>query len=159
MTREWGMGVPLVRLKDPKTGKYIDRWQTQVSFRVVLNDGRRVTVPEGFVYDKASVPSLVWWYLPRDDKGFTDAALVHDYLYQSQKIDMLWITRKDADDVFLELMEREDMRWDKRRLAYRAVRLWGWMYFNKRAEIKRNPLYVGIKKKSFSDIRKPWERK
>lgn len=144
MAREWGMGVPLVRLKDPKTGKYVDKWQTQVDFSVTLKDGRKVTVPEGFIYDKASVPWLVWFYMPRDDKGFTDAALVHDYLYTVQKIEFIWIERKEADDVFLELMDREEMRWDKKWLAYTAVRSWGWRYWNPRAKDRKNPTFVGM---------------
>lgn len=150
MSREWGTGVPLVRLKDPKTGKYIDKWQTQVEFNVTLNDGRRVSVPEGFIYDKASIPRAVWFYIAPDDKGIVDAALVHDYLYCVQRINLLWIERKEADDVFLELMERAEMRWDKRRLAYRAVRMFGWMAFNPRAKRKQNPHYVGMPEKQAS---------
>lgn len=142
MSREWGTGVPLVRLKDPKTGKYVDKWQTQAAFSVTLKDGRRVTVPAGFVYDKASVPRFVWAYIPRDDKDIVDAALVHDYLYTVQKIEGKWIPRETADAVFLELMERAGARLDKRRLAYRAVRCFGWRFWNPRGRDRHNPFVV-----------------
>ena len=142
MTRRFGSGVPLVRLRDPKTGEYLDEWQTTVAFEVILNDGRSVVVPEGFVTDKASVPRLVWAIIPRDDKHIVDAALVHDYLYVVQKIENVWIERATADDVFRDICERAGMGFIKRRICYRGVRLGGWAAYNPRAERLRNPYYV-----------------
>lgn len=129
------------RLVDPKTGEFVDLWQTVAPFRVRLCDGREILIPEGFVFDKASVPRMVWWYLPRDDRRVIIAALVHDYLYFTQKIAGQWITRQEADELFYQLIRHAKMRYTKSQAAYWAIRAGGWVHFNKRAKTKRNPHY------------------
>ena len=62
----------------------------------VLN--ARVTVPEGFQTDLASVPRLPVVYLLTGATG-NEAAVIHDFLYTSQPC-----TRKQADDVFHEAL-------------------------------------------------------
>lgn len=102
-----------------------DRWQLTQSFRIGLPDGRVIKVPAGFIYDKASIPRIVWWYIPRDDKSIERAALAHDFLYGEQEIAGEPVTRKEPDGIFYDIMKLDNMRFDKRHLAYRAVRLGG----------------------------------
>lgn len=129
------------RLVDPTTLLFVDLWQTTAPFTVVIPDGREITVPEGFVYDKASIPQLVQNWCRRDDKEVIIAALIHDYLYQAQKIGGEWISRDVADDIFYGLIRAGGMRYTKAKAAYSGVRAGGWRYYNKRARTKRNPLY------------------
>lgn len=107
---------------------------------------RRIVVPAGFVYDGASVPRLGWTLagiLP--DGLIRAAACVHDWIYinkgrlddgsyqefnhQSQQ----WVrtrcdvTREEADRMFCRIMREAGLPKWRRRIAYRAVRLGGWI--------------------------------
>lgn len=133
-----------VWLPDPIENRHVikgdaDHFLTLKESRLGLPDGRVVVVPNGFDYDKASVPRMVWWYIPRDDAQIEQAAKFHDYLYRVQKIEGEWITRKEADKIFLMILKAEDMRFDKARVAYRGVRIGGWVSFDKQAKKIGNP--------------------
>ncbi|KKL66348.1 hypothetical protein LCGC14_2145860, partial [marine sediment metagenome] len=66
-------------------------------YRVGSEDSTEVVeVPQGFTTDFASVPRVVWWLIPPDGQ-YTQAAVVHDFLYFSQTT-----TRIEADRIFLE---------------------------------------------------------
>lgn len=78
-----------------------------------------VTVPVGFVTDFASVPRLPIAFLLVGDTAHT-AAVIHDYLYRVNKM-----TRKRADEVFLEAMNAESTAKWRRRIMYLTVRLGG----------------------------------
>lgn len=130
------------RLVDPRTGQLVDLWQTVAPFDVWLPNGQHIRIPAGFVFDKASVPRLVWAYLPRDDKHVVIAALVHDYLYVLQKIQGEWIKRSQADQIFFDLCRAGGMRYSKAKTAYLGVRSGGWVAFNKRAKTRLNSHYV-----------------
>ena len=69
--------------------------------------GELSTVRQGFEFDFASVPRALWWlYPPQGTKGnpYGIASLVHDWLLTHHKIGGRKITRKEADDIFLEVM-------------------------------------------------------
>ena len=138
-------GIALQRIRDVESGQYVDQWITLEEVSLTIPDGRIITVPVGFVYDKASVPRIAWWWLPRDDRYVIDAALFHDYLYVTQKIEGEWIQRIEADQIFYGLMRQAGMRWTKAQLAYRAVRFGGWTFFNSRAKRIGNVNYVDSK--------------
>lgn len=78
-----------------------------------------ITVPAGFVTDLASVPRILWTFLPPHGK-YSKAAIIHDYLYEYGIR-----TKKYADDVFLEAMEVLGVPAYKRQLMYWAVRMFG----------------------------------
>ncbi len=96
----------------------------------------KITVPAGFKTDFASIPNILFrflfWWLPWWAK-FNKAPVLHDYLYQKKEIMGKPITRKRADDVFLEAMLVEWRHHKSRcvlaRLEYLAVRIfafWAW---------------------------------
>ena len=104
-------------------------------------EARRLTVPRGFVHDGASVPRIVWSFVPPQPKD--RAAVFHDLLYQhggelpegchERYVDRRWIpvegawSRRDADRLFCRML-REDPAGPgriRRRLAFRAVQLFG----------------------------------
>lgn len=130
------------RLWDPVKKEFIDQWITIADFDIQLPDGRWIHIPAGFIYDKASVPWYVWWYLPRDDKHVIISARVHDFLYGTQKIENNWITRKEADQHFHGIILQSGMRPTKAEAAYLGVRAGGWRFYNKRAKRIKNPYYI-----------------
>jgi len=83
-----------------------------------------ITVPEGFISDFASVPTLFLDGLFPSFDSYAPAAVVHDYLYATGGLYGQY-TRKQADDLFLEIMKELGIPWWKRSLMYRAVRLGG----------------------------------
>jgi hypothetical protein len=82
--------------------------------------GMTIHVPIGFKTDFASVPRLLWAFIPRWGK-YGNAAVIHDILYWDQKY-----PRKEADTIFLEAMTVLNVSKLLRHVIYYAVRLFGW---------------------------------
>lgn len=94
----------------------------------------RVTVPAAFCFDGASIPRILWTQsghpmLPR----FLAAALVHDYLYGllGPYDDGYDITRKEADNLFFDMLRTDGVSYWRAKKMYYAVRLAGWRSFRK----------------------------
>lgn len=94
----------------------------------VAKNGRRYVVPTGFVTDFFSIPPVIRALLPKSEKG-NRAAVLHDAAYQGV-IDVP--TRGAADCLLLEAMEACDVRWTRRHLIYRGVRLGGWASYRRK---------------------------
>lgn len=60
--------------------------------------GGTITVPKGFVSDRASVPRVPVIYMAFGDRAHREA-VVHDYLYQTHVVN-----KSTADRIFLEAM-------------------------------------------------------
>ena len=117
---------------DPLNGKFIgkNQWAILTNFRYHSPKYNTITVPKGFVSDGASIPSIMWGIIGSPWSGkYPHAALVHDYLYFSQRF-----SRKISDEIFLEAMSILGVNWFKRRLMFRAVRTFGWLCWKKRKE-------------------------
>jgi len=56
------------------------KYQTMRDYVFNLFDGSSVRVPQGFIYDKGSVPRVFWNLLPPDGDD-TAAFLLHDWCY------------------------------------------------------------------------------
>ena len=94
-----------------------------------------ITVEQGFDTDYASVPRIFWPIYPPDG-DYTDAAVIHDFLYWHQCVpgtDITGIERHMADRVFYEAMTALGIPWLRRHLLHKAVRLGGWIAWRKRA--------------------------
>ncbi len=110
------------------------KWKVQRSFRYYIaesHEGLYVKVPGGFITDFASVPRLLWAIIPPDGK-YTQAAVLHDYLYH-KKI----FPRKKSDKIFLDAMKILGVSFWKRSAMYRAVRMFGWIPWNKNKPSKK----------------------
>ena len=83
-------------------------------------------VPAGFITDFASIPWLFWTFLPSWGK-YGKAAVVHDYLYQTQTK-----TRKESDQIFLEAMGVLGVRRWRKYPMYLAVRWFGWLVWKRK---------------------------
>lgn len=100
---------------------------------VVLNpmfylslDGRSYGIPAGFITDLASIPAI---FRPAiNTNGLSrKPAVLHDARYCAKAG-----TRKEADDLFLEALERCGVGFSQRWAMYLAVRAGGWVYWNSR---------------------------
>ncbi|HFW4799072.1 TPA: DUF1353 domain-containing protein, partial [Salmonella enterica subsp. diarizonae serovar 60-67:z35:-] len=90
-------------------------------FEFYLSDDNSdiIEVPAGFITDLASVPRILWMFLPPDGK-YAKAAIIHDYMY-----DNALRTKKEADLIFLDGMTVLGVPKWKRTIMYCAVRLFG----------------------------------
>lgn len=85
--------------------------------------GRVLNIPAGFQCDGASVPQLLWSTIsPAIDPRTLRGALAHDYLYRNAPAG--W-TRKDADELFYDLIREDGLSWWASQKAYWGVRLFG----------------------------------
>ncbi len=91
--------------------------------------GQTITIPAGFTTDGVSAPQITWSLIGLPPDGYYRAAgIVHDYLYTlGGKIPRRTVayTRKECDQILLEILTRCKVPWLKRKAAYLAVRLFG----------------------------------
>lgn len=99
------------------------RWKVLKTFRFYISRNNWVEVPEGFLTDFASVPRILWSLYPPDDV-YTQAAVVHDYLYSIKDR-----PRKECDDILLLGMEALGVDGLTRTNIYEAVREFGWTHY------------------------------
>lgn len=107
---------------------------------VVLNSfewespSMHVIVPKGFVTDLASIPRPLRSLLDVNGPSRKPAVL-HDWLYCSgQDANEKGVSRLQADDLFREALEACVVGPLARAAYYRAVRSFGWIYWNKRTQ-------------------------
>ena len=135
-------------LRPIKKGKYVlhEEW----GYLWTKDDITRVIIiPRGFVSDGASAPRILWTCTGITPDGLIrGAALAHDFLYKHggvlpensyQQLALYgWVndnsvwTRKNADRLFCRIMKESGVGKIKRRLAYRAVRIFGCFFWGKK---------------------------
>ncbi len=99
-------------------------WQLQKSFTYHIGTkfSRDYTrVPKGFKTDFASVPWVLWSWLPSWGK-YGKGAVIHDYIYQTH-----CRTRKEADAIFYEAMLVGGTKVWKAKLMFWGVRIFGFL--------------------------------
>lgn len=102
-----------------------EQWELTENFYVKRMRG---IIEKGFRFDLASIPRLFWRVTAPFELSI-EAPLAHDYLYrfQGRYTDITGIrrklSRKDTDDLFLQIMTDEGVGWFRRNAAYRAVRM------------------------------------
>jgi hypothetical protein len=105
-----------------------DIWilQTPVRYRVgATND--QIIVPAGFVTDRASIPYLVQWLIPKDGRHSVPA-IIHDYLYWTGTC-----TQRQADRLLMHAMADSRAPSWQRRMIYKAVDLFGGSAYSQNA--------------------------
>lgn len=117
----------MTRFPDPLRCEWIterDFWLLE-NYRCVLPD-RTIIAPAGMETDFASVPKLARWFASVAG-DYLPAAIIHDWLYlEASKAEYPDITRKQADDMFLDNMKYLGVAWYKRNAMWLAVRAGGW---------------------------------
>jgi len=91
----------------------------------------KVVVPPGFVTDLTSIPRLFWQIL-RPEGRYAYAAVVHDYLYWTQKR-----PREEADQIFKIAMEDSKVDPVKVAAIYEAVRRLGQSAWDENARLRQ----------------------
>ncbi len=113
---------------------YIDgvnwRFLKHISYRTKANEIS--TIRKGFVLDFASVPQIMWWLYPSTGFPYAIAACWHDWLYCHRKIGGREIKRKEADELFYEIMRYVGCSWWTAARLYRWVRAFGWIPWGRR---------------------------
>ena len=127
---KWELFTPYTYYRDPVlrkdgTVKPIEEY-TDKEKR--LHTSGDIVVPAGFVTDLASTPKVLWSLFPPHD-DYAKAAILHDYLYATAKV-----SREEADYIFYEAMGVLGVPLWKRRIIYRAVRLFGGSHYGKDIE-------------------------
>ena len=112
-----------------------NEWSVVEDNSYSANDGYTITVKKGFRTDLASIPRFCWVLIASYELSVV-APVFHDLIYRSgggvvrapdgrvepgAKV----FTRREADDLFLELMTRAKVSYWKRNVAYLAVEYFG----------------------------------
>lgn len=103
--------------------------KAMVAAPITYHDSRLVggslTVPMGFSTDGASIPRPFRWIIGQPlSPRFWRASLIHDYLYQERLG-----KQKDADDILLDLLEKDGVGKIRRYLMWAALRGFGWIWW------------------------------
>jgi len=111
-------------------------YRLENTLTIELSDKSHIFIDEGFIWDLSSVPRFLWWLLPPDG-DFELASLIHDFLYIHRK--KLGYSRKFADEEMLKWSKAVNGTKNKvsvrnldNQVRYIAVRLFGWIVWNKR---------------------------
>jgi len=89
------------------------------------NNGTTILVPNGYKTDFASIPKLLWWWLPPHGR-YERAAVIHDYICTNYGILANYqYSSYEAADVFGEAMEILGVWKARRILMVTAVKLLG----------------------------------
>lgn len=109
---------------------------------------RRICIPAGYRYDGASVPRKAWTLSGLTPDGLLrGAAVIHDFIYDHrgnmpegschwglgdkwQPAPDIVFTRKDADQLFLQILRESGVKKRQCLMAYAAVRLFGGGFWN-----------------------------
>ena len=92
--------------------------------------GETIEVPVGFVTDFASVPRILWSFIPCWGK-YGNAAVIHDFCYWEQRY-----TRKRSDEIFMEAMGVLEVGRIQKAILYWIVYLFGWIHWRRNAKDK-----------------------
>ena len=112
----------LVRYKKAKNDKTFFLSQPyKIAFK---RDGKReiYTCHKGFGTDLASVPRPLRWLASKVDG--IEGSVIHDHIY-----DLDTMPRKEADDLFLEIMKAGKVSWVTRNIMWTGVRIGGWLVY------------------------------
>lgn len=88
---------------------------------------KEIIVPNGYISDGGSIPKIFWWILSPFE-NYAKNCILHDYL--CDLFHLGFISRKQADKIFLESMEELKIKKSTRVTLYCFVRLYGLIRYN-----------------------------
>lgn len=102
----------------------------------------KIILDECFSFDLSSIPRLLWIIVGIHELS-VEAPLIHDFMYMSRggkrkyfnnkpilrRIKGTSYSRKEADDLFLKMMEKADANPFRRFLGYIGVRIFGVIFW------------------------------
>jgi len=95
-------------------------WELLTPLSYITNSNKTIIVPIGFRTDLASIPRILWVFLPPDWK-YTKAAIIHDYLLENSDLSTQQINRIFQDGM-TDLNVNNQINW----LMFNAVCFWFW---------------------------------
>lgn len=102
-----------------------DNWEVKQPGKYAVDAFIRITIPSGFRTNFASVPRVFRSVISINGKHRL-ASLLHDYLYSREgMLPNIMFTRAAVDILFLEEMEKAEVKYIKRYTMYYMVRLFG----------------------------------
>ena len=115
---------------------------------IVKTNFRHYVIPCGFTSDIVSVPRVFHGILPPVGARYSSAAIFHDFMYRLHEVRWMIkgspsplqrhsVTRKQADQLFKEVLQYNNVRSWRVFARYRAVRMFGkksWRKNNARSE-------------------------
>ncbi|MFA5377511.1 MAG: DUF1353 domain-containing protein [Dehalococcoidia bacterium] len=94
----------------------------------------KITVPNGFQTDFASVPRVPIAYMFFGNKAHRES-VIHDFLYRADSVPL--VSRELADNIFFEAMECRGKGCGVRYPMWWGVRLGGWTAYHKKRVVDR----------------------
>ncbi len=124
----------------PLLVEYIDgiKWRLKRNVSYRTSSGEISTIRAPFVYDFASIPRFLYWLFPPAGDGsnlYGIAATWHDWLYRHQKIGGRSITRREADELFYEIMTYIGVKKGVAFTMLAALRLFAFPMWRKNAKL------------------------
>ena len=129
--------------KLPKSKEFPRHSRVLEDLEIQLSDGYILKIPEGYIWDGASVPSWLHWLFPPIDEGVV-GDLIHDRLWEDTRGQFehfdysIYKARKFADD------ERKKWRkahapkkWFFNWISHVVIRLIGGFYYSKQLNIPK----------------------
>ena len=104
-------------------GKFVRKGKWELTKPFIYNSkiAGEIVVPIGFITDGSSQPPFTWIFLGSPWGGrFARGSVIHDWIYHDNTF-----TRKICDIVYLESMRILGVPLWKRRIMYRALRIFG----------------------------------
>lgn len=102
-------------------------WRLTHPVHVQLSNKVRVTIPEGYTYDMATVPKWLWSFVRPYNQALL-AFLIHDYLYTHQAYGF---SRSFVDAEYLRWAEKiNPCGWFDNYFRYIFIRAFGWLWWN-----------------------------
>lgn len=104
-----------------------------------INDKSFIQIEAGFQTDFESIPRILRSLVPKRAIS-AESAAIHDWLYKTAKITKRFhyvndvdsrVSRKQADLIFLDAMQRSGIGFVRRQVLYRGVRAGGWLAWNR----------------------------
>lgn len=89
-----------------------------------------ITIPKGFETDFASIPRILWRWMPPTDWRIGKPSIIHDFIYRNPSI---LFTRQEADSELREAMHCVGASLFDRNAVYYAVRGFGGHSFQPRS--------------------------
>ena len=97
--------------------------------------GKRLHIKAGYVWDGGSIPPGLWGLFLGNEQTFPCAYCTHDGVYDGELL-----SRLEADELLLDILQAEGAFWIQRKVIYRAVRDWGdflaWNHHTKESILK-----------------------
>lgn len=138
----------LTQLHTVKIGKAF--WMLTKDMMFATPGGRYI-VPEGFLFDHASVPRIATSIVPPVKSAIAEASVLHDWFYVTNSKN---VPRKFADECLKHLTLANGGSKMLANLAYAAVRIGGGGLYNKQAQHEKieSRAYPRYKNKTHDEL-------